>query len=215
MATARRVAQGDREARAGGWRTWSPTGYLGVDLFGATLGIVGLGEIGEAMARRARGFGMRLLYASRSRKPAVEAVLGVVWAELDELLRASDFVSLHVPLTPETRGMIGARELALMGPQSILVNTTRGQVVDQDALVAALRNGRLGGAGLDVTTPEPLPPDHPLFSFDNVVITPHIGSASMATRSRMARMAARNIIEVLAGRAPINPVNRPANPRRT
>jgi glyoxylate reductase len=213
MAAARKIALGDREARAGLWRTWSPTGYLGVDVHGATLGIVGLGEIGEAMARRARGFAMRVLYASRTRKPAVEAAIGVTWTGLDELLANSDFVSLHVPLTAQTRGLIGAGQLARMKPSAILVNTARGPVVDQDALVDALRAGTIAGAALDVTTPEPLPADHPLFSFPNVVITPHIASASNATRTKMARMAASNIIEVLAGRPPINPVNRPPQPR--
>ncbi|MGE0572845.1 MAG: 2-hydroxyacid dehydrogenase [Dehalococcoidia bacterium] len=213
MAAARRVAHSDRDARAGLWKTWSPTGYLGTDVHGATLGIVGLGEIGEAVARRARGFGMRVLYASRTRKPAVEAANGVEYASLPELLAASDFVSLHVPLTPETRGLIGAPELAAMRSTAILVNTARGTVIDQDALVVALRAGTIGGAALDVTDPEPLPASHELFSFPNVVITPHIASASLSTRSRMARMAAANIVEVLAGRKPVNPVNAPATPR--
>ena len=213
MAAARHVSHSDRDARAGLWKTWSPTGYLGADVHGATLGIVGLGEIGEAVARRARGFGMRVLYASRTRKPAVEAANGVEYTSLAELLAASDFVSLHVPLTPETRGLIGAPELAAMKSTAILVNTARGTVVDQDALVAVLRSGTIGGAALDVTDPEPLPASHELFSFPNVVITPHIASASLATRSKMARMAAANIVEVLAGRKPINPVNAPATPR--
>ena len=214
MAAARVVVAADRDARAGQWRTWSPTGYLGADVHGATLGIVGLGEIGEAMARRARGFGMRVLYCSRSARPAAEAALGVQRVSLDELLSASDFVSVHVPLRDETREMFGAAEFARMKPAAIFVNTARGQIVDQDALVAALRDGQIAGAALDVTTPEPLPAEHPLFSFPNVVITPHIGSASLATRSKMARMAAANIVEVLAGRPPLNPVNHPNEPRR-
>lgn len=213
LAAARRIVESDRDTRAGGWKTWSPTGFLGVDAFGATLGIVGLGEIGEAVARRARGFKMRILYHSRTRKPALEADLGLEYRPLPELLAESDFVSLHTPLTPETRHLIDAAALAAMKPGAILVNTARGQVVDQDALVDALRAGRLGGAALDVTTPEPLPLDHPLYTFPNVIITPHIGSASRATRARMAEMAAANILAVLAGREPPNPVNRPANPR--
>jgi glyoxylate reductase len=156
---------------------------------------------------------MRLLYHSRTPKPAAEAVLGLEHATLERLLRESDFVSLHVPLTPATRGMIGAAELEIMPPSAILVNTARGAVIDQDALVAALRDGTIGGAALDVTTPEPLLSNHPLYGFPNAVITPHIGSASFATRSRMAMMAARNIIEVLDGRPPLNPVNRPEPPR--
>lgn len=213
LAAARRIVESDRDTRAGGWKTWSPTGFLGVDAFGATLGIVGLGEIGEAVARRARGFKMRILYHSRTRKPALEADLGLEYRPLPELLAESDFVSLHTPLTPETRHLIDAAALAAMKPGAILVNTARGQVVDQDALVDALRAGRLGGAALDVTTPEPLPLDHPLYAFPNVIITPHIGSASRATRARMAEMAAANILAVLTGREPPNPVNRPANPR--
>jgi glyoxylate reductase len=202
------VVVSDRETRAGGWRTWSPTGFLGVDVFGATLGIIGLGEIGEAMARRARGFDMRVLYHSRTRKPEAEARLGCEYAELAELLAASDFVTVHTPLTPETRGLIGDAELNGMKRTAILVNTARGQVVDQDALIRALRDGTIAGAALDVTDPEPLPMDNPLYSFPNVVITPHIASGSLATRSKMADMAARNIIEVLAGREPVNPVNK-------
>ena len=212
---ARKLSLSDRETRAGRWKTWSPTGYLGVDAFGATLGIIGPGEIGTAMARRGRGFSMRILYTSRNPRPALEAELGAERRGLDDLLRESDFVSIHTPLTPETRRFIGARELALMKPTAILVNTARGGVLDQDALVAALRAGSIGGAALDVTDPEPLPVEHPLFSFPNVVITPHIASASLATRSRMAEMAAENILAVLAGLEPPNAVNRPASARGT
>lgn len=211
---ARHVSRSERETRAGGWKTWSPTAYLGPDVHGATLGIVGLGEIGTAMARRARGFSMRVLYHSRSLKPAVEREFGVAPATFDELLAASDFVSIHAPLTAETRGMFDSRTFARMKPEAILVNTARGPIVDQDALVDALRAGRIGGAALDVTTPEPLPLDHPLFSFPNVTITPHIGSAGAVTRARMAEMAAQNIIAALEGRVPPNAVNRPANPRQ-
>ncbi|MBK7329869.1 MAG: D-glycerate dehydrogenase [Dehalococcoidia bacterium] len=207
MAAARNVVASDRDTRAGGWTTWSPTGFLGQDVFGATLGIVGLGEIGEAMARRALGFRMRVVYTSRTGKPEAEARFGCRFVELDELLAQSDFVSLHVPLNGSTRGMIGARELRLMKTSAILVNTARGQVVDQGALIAALRDGVIGGAALDVTDPEPLPLEDPLYTFSNVIITPHIASASLATRAKMAEMAAANIIAVLAGQAPINPVN--------
>lgn len=208
MAAARNVVASDRDTRAGGWTTWSPTAFLGQDVFRATLGIVGLGEIGEAMARRARGFDMRVLYASRTRKPQAESHLGLTNTSLEELLRASDFISLHTPLTPETRHLMSAREFSFMKPTAILVNSARGGVVDQGALVAALRAGTIGGVALDVTDPEPLPLDHPLYSFPNVIITPHIASASLETRSKMANMAAQNIIEVLAGRLPLNAVNR-------
>ncbi len=213
MAVARQVPQSERDTRAGGWKTWSPTAFLGSDIHGATIGIIGLGEIGTAMARRARGFGMRILYASGHRKPDLEAELGLEPASLDELLTTGDYISLHVPLNESTKALLGAREFALMKPTSILINTARGGVIAQEALVEALRFGRPGGAGLDVTDPEPLPLEHDLYSFENVVITPHIGSASLATRSRMAELAAENVIEVLAGRAPLTPVNYPAQPR--
>jgi glyoxylate reductase len=216
MAAARNVVASDQDTRAGGWKTWSPTGFLGVDVFGATLGIVGLGEIGEAVARRATGFKMRVLYHSRTRKPALEADLGLEYRPLlPDLLAESDFVTLHTPLTGETRHLMGADQFESMKPSAILVNTARGGVVDQDALIAALRTGAIAGAAIDVTTPEPLPLESPLYTFPNVVITPHIASASLATRSRMAEMAAGNIIAVLAGRAPTNPVNHPASPRHT
>lgn len=207
MAAARNVVASDRDTRAGGWKTWSPTAFLGPDVHGSTLGIVGLGEIGAAMARRACGFDMRVLYASLTRKPALERALDIERRDLGDLLANSDFVSLHTPLTQETHHLIGKQQFALMRPSSILVNTSRGQVVDQDALVEALRTGQIAGAALDVTDPEPLPVDHPLFSLPNVIITPHIASASLATRARMADMAATNILAVLDGHTPPNPVN--------
>ena len=213
LAAARNLVLSDRDTRDGGWVTWSPTAFLGHDPFGATLGIVGLGEIGRAVARRAAGFGMTVLAATRTPRPEVERELGVERVSLPELLSRSDFVSLHVPYGPETEGLMGAAEFAAMKETAILVNTSRGGVVDQDALVEALRVGAIGGAALDVTVPEPLPLDHPLYGFPNVTITPHIGSASHATRARMAEMAARNIIAVLSGEEPPNPVNRPPAPR--
>lgn len=213
LAAARNVVASERDTRAGGWKTWSPTAFLGPDVHGATLGIVGLGEIGTAVAKRARGFNMRVLYASRTRKEQLERELDLTWCTLPELLAASDFVTLHTPLTPETRNLMGVDQFAAMKRGAILVNTSRGGVVDQEALVMALRDGRIGGAALDVTVPEPLPLDHPLYSFPNVVITPHIASASVATRARMAEMAAANVLAVLEGRDPPNPVNRPRRPR--
>lgn len=213
LAVARNVVTSERDTRAGGWKTWSPTAFLGPDVHAATLGIVGLGEIGTAVARRARGFGMSILYTSRTRKPQLESALGLSWCTLPDLLGAADFVTLHTPLTAETRHLMGPAQFALMKDGAILVNTSRGGVVDQDALVAALREGRIGGAALDVTVPEPLPLEHPLYTFPNVVITPHIASASYATRARMAEMAAANVLAALDGREPPNALNRPAHPR--
>jgi len=213
MAAARQVVASDRDTREGGWVSWSPTAFLGRDLFRSTLGIVGLGEIGLAMARRATAFGMRVLYSSRTRKPQAEAELGIEYRTLAELLAESDFVSLHTPLTAETTHLIGAVELGTMKRTAVLVNTARGRVVDQEALIAALRAGAIGGAALDVTEPEPLPLESALFGFANVIITPHIASASLATRSRMGEMAAENIIAVLAGAAPPNALVRVETPR--
>jgi glyoxylate reductase len=209
MAAARRIAEADRYVRAGRWRTWGPMTMLGRDINGATLGIIGWGAIGQAMARRAAGFGMRVLYLGhRSRKrsrPGVRTARALASAErvtLPRLLAESDFVSIHVPLTPETHHIIGPREFARMKPGAILINTARGAVVDQDAMVRALKSGILGGAGLDVTDPEPVPLRDAILRLDNVVITPHIGSASTATRARMAAMAVDNILSVFAGTQP-------------
>jgi glyoxylate reductase len=199
MATARRIAEADRHVRAGKWRTWGPMTMLGRDVHSSTLGIVGFGAIGQALARRAKGFGMRVLYLKhRSSKP----IAGAVGVSLHRLLAESDYVSLHVPLTPTTHHLIGAREFAQMKPGAILINTARGPVVDQAAMVAALKSGHLGGAGLDVTEPEPISMRDPILKLDNVVITPHIGSASIATRAKMAAIAVDNILDVFAGRIP-------------
>jgi len=208
LAAARRVAEGDRYVRAGRWKTWGPSTLLGCDVFGATLGIVGLGGVGMEVARRARGFGMRILYHSRTRKPAPERRYRMTFLPLDDLLRQSDFVTLHAALTPQTRQLIGKRELGLMKDTAVLVNTGRGPLVDQMALYQALKAGRIAGAALDVTDPEPIGPDDPLLSLDNVVMAPHIASASMATRARMAMLAAENLLAALAGRIPRDSVNR-------
>jgi glyoxylate reductase len=210
MAAARRVAEGDRYVREGRWRTWGPEILLGRDLFGATLGIIGFGAIGQAMARRGTGFKMRVLYTARSLKEGVAAQR----VGLEELLRESDFVSIHVPLTAETRHMLGAREFAIMKPGAIVINTSRGAVIDQKALAASIRSGYLGGAGLDVTDPEPIEPGDLLLELPNVVITPHIGSASHATRLKMAEMAVDNILDVFAGRLPRFCANPKVEPRR-
>jgi len=207
MAAARRVGEADRYLRAGKWRSWSPQLMLGHDIHGATLGIVGLGRIGQAVARRAKGFDMRILYTDIAPKPEAEAALGAEFVDLPALLRTSDFVSLHTPLTPETHPLIGAQELAMMKPTAVLVNTARGPVVDGTALAEALRERRIFAAGLDVFESEPMPPEDPLLGLDNVVLLPHIGSASVATRSRMATMAAENLIAGMKGERPLNLVN--------
>jgi len=208
MATARRIPEADRYVRDGRWRTWGPMTLLGPDVHGSTLGIVGFGRIGQAVARRARGFGMQVLYHGRKRGPTeVEAETGATRVPLDELLQRSDFVTLHVSLTPATRHLIDARALARMKPTAALVNTARGGVVDTDALVAALDTGTIWAAALDVTDPEPLPADHPLVTGERCLVVPHIASASHATRARMAEMAAANLLAGLRGEHLPTPVN--------
>ena len=207
MAAARRVTEADRYVRAGRWRTWGPLLLLGSDVHGATLGIVGFGRIGQAVARRAAGFGMTVLYHSRGRVPeAVERDLGATHVGLSELLGRSDIVSLHVSLTPETRGLIDAAALARMKPTAVLVNTARGPIVDPVALAAALRDGVIAAVALDVTDPEPIPVDDPLLFLDNCLIVPHIASASRATRGRMATMAAANLLAGVRGEPLPTPV---------
>jgi glyoxylate reductase len=201
MAAARRVVEGDKFTRAGRWKTWGPTLLLGQDVFGATLGLVGFGRIGRAVAKRARGFDMRMLYydpfVAADDPFAVE--IGAQAVDLDTLLRESDFVSLHTTLSEGTRHLIGADAFAKMKPTAILVNASRGPVVDPDALHTALKEGQIGYAALDVTEPEPIPVDSPLLGLDNIIVVPHIGSASVATRGRMAQMAAENLIAGLKG----------------
>ncbi len=208
LAAARRVTEAERYVRAGRWKSWGPSTLLGRDVFGATLGIVGLGGVGTEVAKRARGFGMRIMYHSRTRKPALERRYGLTFLPLEDLLRESDFVTLHVALTPQTRGLIGRRELELMKESAILVNTSRGPLVDQEALHEALKCGRIAGAAVDVTDPEPISADDPLLALNNLVIAPHIASASVATRGRMAMLAAENLLAALAGRMPKDTVNR-------
>jgi len=210
MAAARRLVEGDRQVRRGEWKTWGPEILLGHDVHGAAIGIVGMGGIGAEMARRARGFRMRVLYTSRTPKPALERRYRMQFLSLDDLLRQSDFVTLHAPLTPETRGMIDERALRLMKPTAVLVNTARGPLVDQAALYRALRDGRIAAAALDVTDPEPIAADDPLLTLENCIVTPHIASASVATRSRMAMLAAGQLVQALEGRTPRNLVNRDA-----
>ncbi|MBL7167301.1 D-glycerate dehydrogenase [Candidatus Bathyarchaeota archaeon] len=208
MAVARRIPEADRHVKEGGWvHAWGPRMFAGTDVHGKTLGIIGLGRIGSAIARRAKGFDMNVIYYDEHRRRDLERELGVRYAPLKELLTDSDYVSLHVPLTASTRHMIGKRELTMMKETAFLINTSRGPVVDEDALYKALRDGDIAGAGLDVFEREPLSPDSPLKGLDNAVITPHIASASVETRTKMATTAAINLVSVLQGREPPNLVN--------
>ncbi|HNT22813.1 MAG TPA: D-glycerate dehydrogenase [Anaerolineales bacterium] len=195
LAVGRGLILANQDARLGRWKTWSPTGWLGADLSGATLGIIGMGKIGQAVAQRAAGFGMRIVYADSQRSSCDDPNC----LPLQDLLQQSDFVSLHVPLTNETRGLINDQTLKLMKPTAILVNAARGPVVDTAALVHALSTGQIAGAALDVTDPEPLPPDHPLYSLPNCLVVPHIGSATQNTRRRMAGLACENLLAGLEG----------------
>ena len=208
LSAARRVVESDKWVRGNNWElAFHPTYWLGNEVQGSTLGIVGLGQIGLEMARRAQGFDMRILYYSRRRQAEAEEQYGLTYAPLGELLGESDYVSLHVPLTPETRHLINAEALRRMKSTAILVNISRGPVVDTDALCTALREGWIGGAGLDVVDPEPIPDDHPLLFMDNVTITPHIGSASVLSRRAMCLMAARNLINGLQGQRLVHCAN--------
>ena len=200
MAAARRLPEGDRYVRAGNWKTWGPMLLLGPDVHGATIGIVGFGRIGQAVAKRARGFGMTILYQDVHRAdPAVEAEFGATELPLEELLPRADFVTLHVNLTPQTKGLIDAEKLSWMKPTAVLVNTSRGPVIDHAALAEALTSGRIFAAALDVTDPEPIPADDPLVGLENCLIVPHIASASRATRGKMAEMAAANLLAGVRG----------------
>ena len=207
LSSARILPKASRDARDGFWRTWSPIGWLGADLRGATLGIVGMGKIGKAVVERSKGFGLRIIYTDAKRLPDVEKNYGIQYRSLDDLLAESDFVSLHCPLTAQTRGMMDDARLQKMKRTAILINTARGPIVVTDALVRALREGWIAGAGLDVTDPEPLPPDHPLYDLTNCLIAPHIGSATHGTRRRMAEMACENLLAGLEAKKLPNCVN--------
>jgi len=206
LACARRIPKSDSLVRDGRFVGWSPTLLLGREVYGKTLGIIGMGEIGAAVARRAKGFGMKTIYHNRKRDPEAEKELGAMYVSVDDLLRNSDYVSLHVPLTPETRHLIGEKEFAMMKPTAILLNASRGEVIDEKALIKALKEGRIDSAGLDVYEKEPrLSPG--LAELDNVVLTPHTGSATYESRDRMAVMAAGNLVAGLRGERPPNLVN--------
>ena len=206
MAVARRIPEAERYVHEGKWKTWGPLTLLGVDVQGATLGLVGFGRIGKAVARRALGFDMRVIYYSPSEKKAYQD-LNATQVEFETLLEESDFISLHTPLTPETRHLIDSEAFSKMKPNAVLVNTARGPVVDSEALYEALKKKRIFGAGLDVTEPEPIPMDSPLLTLDNIVIVPHIASASKAAREKMSRIAAENLIAGLKGERLPNCVN--------
>lgn len=199
LATARRVVESAEFVKRGDWQTWGPLLMAGVDVHDRTLGIVGFGAIGQAVARRAQGFGMRTLYWNRTPRPEQAAELGAQLRSLDQLLAESDFVSLNVALTEDTHHLIDAEALAKMQPSAILINTARGPVVDEQALTDALRAGQIAAAGLDVTEVEPIDPTSPLLKMDNVIVLPHIGSASLATRAKMADIAVANLRAALAG----------------
>jgi len=208
MAAARRVVEADGFTRKGLWKTWGPMVMLGQDIHQAILGIVGLGRIGTEVAKRAKGFDMKVLYYDPLRRSDMEKPLGVEYvSELSILLSRSDFVSLHLPLCPETYHLIGTAEFAMMKPTAILVNTSRGPIVDQEALYEALKSRQIFAAAIDVTEIEPISPEHPLLTLDNVIIAPHIASASFTTRRNMATMAAANLIAGLRGQIPPNCVN--------
>ena len=207
MSAARRIVEGRNYAHDGHWKTWGPMLLLGQDIYGATLGVAGIGRIGSAVARRARGFNMKILYYDTVRNLQAEQELGAQYVTKEDLLRESDFISLHVPLIPQTRHFIDAAALSIMKPNAVLINTSRGPVVDTMALYDALKARQIFAAALDVTDPEPLPADHPLYTLDNVLVVPHIASASFETRNRMAEMAADNLLVGLEGKLPPNCLN--------
>jgi glyoxylate reductase len=208
IAASRRIVEADRYIREKKWDVaWGPEMLLGTDIFGTTLGIVGMGRIGQAVARRSSGFNMKILYYSRTRNEEIEVELNAKQVDLHTLLRESDIVTLHIPLNSETHHLISKAELEMMKDDSILVNTSRGKVVDEDALYTALKERHIGSAGLDVFRDEPISKDSPMFDLQNVVITPHIGSASKNTRDIMSRMCADNLIAALDGNRPPNIVN--------
>lgn len=204
MMTARRLGEAERDLRAGEWKSWTPMGYVGMDLYRAKLGIIGMGRIGEAVARRARGFDMDVLYHNRTRRHESESMYGFVYAELDELLEQSDFVVVLAPLTEETRGLLGADEFAKMKETAIFINVARGEIIDETALYEALKEKRIWGAGLDVFAQEPVAMDHPLLTLPNVATLPHIGSASIQTRLAMMALNREAVVSVLEGEEPKN-----------
>ncbi|WP_261131609.1 D-glycerate dehydrogenase [Bacillus sp. Marseille-Q3570] len=202
MATARRLVEGSSYLRAGEWKTWSPMQLTGHDIYGANLGIIGMGRIGEALAKRALGFDMNVVYHNRSRKQEAEEKYSITYVSMDQLLKESDFVCVLTPYTKETHDLIGEKELSLMKETAILINTARGGIVNEEALYNTLKDNKIWAAGLDVFEEEPVPLDHPLLTLPNVVTLPHIGSASIKTRLKMANVAADNLIKSLKNERP-------------
>ncbi|HKB05305.1 MAG TPA: D-glycerate dehydrogenase [Gemmataceae bacterium] len=208
LTAARRIGESAQDARAGRWKTWDPLGWLGQDLVGRTLGIVGMGRIGYSVARKLHfGWGMKVLYTDQVARADVERELNASQVEFEVLLRESDFVSVHTDLNPQTKGMFSRSQFAKMKPTAVFVNTARGPIVDQVALAEALRNNTIFAAGLDVTDPEPLPPDHELLHLQNCIVVPHIASATVQTRNEMARICAENLIAGLTGKPMTSCVN--------
>jgi glyoxylate reductase len=207
LALGRKIGPASEDAREGRWANWDPTGWLGIDLRGATVGIVGLGKIGSAVAERLGAFGTRIIFNNRSPLPEMEKKLGARQVSLDELLRTSDIICLHLPLTEETTGLIDGGAFKKMKPTAVLINTARGAVVNTRALQIALETGQIRAAGLDVTDPEPLPPDHTLYQLENCLITPHVGSATYQTRKTMAEIALTNLQAGITGTPLLHCVN--------
>jgi len=207
LGAARRLVEGDRYARDGKWKTWEPLLLAGQDMYRATLGLIGLGRIGSAVARRAKGFEMRVMYYDPFRREDLEQSLQIEYRPFSDVVRQADFISVHVPLSEQTRHLIGREQFAMMKPTAVFVNTSRGPVVDQQALAEALAARRIFAAGIDVFEREPVPTDDPLLAQGNAVVAPHIASASIPTRIRMATLAAENLVAVLQGKRPPNPVN--------
>jgi len=208
IAAARRIAEGDRFVRAGKWKNWGPRFMLGSEVSGAILGVIGMGRIGKAVSKRAKAFGMDIRYFARHRDPEMEKRLDVQYMEMEGLLAVSDYVSLHCPLNSSTEGLIGEKQLRSMKNSAILVNTSRGRVVVEKDLVRALEEGWIAGAGLDVFEKEPISDGHPFLGMENVVLCPHLGSATTQTRDRMAVIAAENLMAGLSGAIPrflVNP----------
>jgi glyoxylate reductase len=208
MAVARRVVEADKYVRTGQWKVgWHPAMLTGRDVYGATIGIVGAGRIGYAVAQRAKGFGMKILFYDVIPRPEIERDFGAKKVDLDTLFKESDFISIHVPLMKETHHLVNAEKLKLMKKTAYLINNSRGPVIDEKALYEALKNGQIAGAGLDVFEQEPAPMDNPLLKLNNVVVAPHISSASLETRAKMSEMVADNLVSFFEGKKPPNLVN--------
>lgn len=203
MMAARQLPQAEQALRRGEWKAWEPFGFAGLDIHGSSLGIIGMGRIGQALAKRATGFDMTVKYHNRNRKPEAEEQLGVAYATMEEILKTCQFVAVFSPLTPETKGMIGREQIAMMREDAVFINAARGEIVDEQALYEALRDGKIYGAGLDVFEKEPITKDHPLLSLPNVVALPHMGSASIQTRTKMAQMNVESILAVLNKQEPV------------